>query len=100
MLIHANTENFDAHVLSAKVPVIVDFWATWCGPCQMLAPTLEKLAGREDFNIVKVDVDENPELANAFGIVSIPTLLVFKNGQITNKCVGLVDEAAVLRLLQ
>ena len=78
MLIHSDTEHFDEHVLNSQVPVIVDFWATWCGPCMMLAPILEGLADRQDFNIVKIDVDKDAALAEAFGIDSIPALLVFK----------------------
>ena len=100
MLIHSDTEHFDTHVLQTEKPVLVDFWATWCGPCMMLAPILEGLADRQDFNIVKIDVDKNIELAEAFGIVSIPTLLVFKNGQLTNKAIGLMDEDAILRLME
>ena len=100
MLIHSDTEHFDEHVLNSQVPVIVDFWATWCGPCMMLAPILEGLADRQDFNIVKIDVDKDAALAEAFGIDSIPALLVFKNGELVNQSIGLMDENAVLRLLK
>ena len=84
------TENFESEVLKSDIPVVVDFWATWCGPCKMLAPVIEELA--EDFDgkavIGKVDVDENESLAMRFGIMSIPTVLIFKNGQMVDKHVG------------
>ena len=79
---HLTKETFNEEVLQAKEPVLVDFWATWCGPCQMVLPIIEELAGEvKDAKICKVNVDEQPELAERFGVETIPTLLVFRNGQ-------------------
>lgn len=97
-IIHADTEHFDTEVLQCKEPVLVDFWATWCGPCQMLAPVLEEIA--REYRVVKVDVDENPELAAAFGIESIPTVMAFRDGQLVGKSIGLVDKDRLLALLK
>ena len=94
-------DSFEQDVLNQPGAVVVDFWATWCGPCQMLAPVLEEVA-RElpQVQFCKVDVDEERELALSAGIESIPTLLVFRNGQLVNRSVGLVSKADILRLMQ
>ena len=99
-ILHVNESEFDREVLQDSGTVLVDFWATWCGPCRMLAPILEELSGQHpELKIVKVDVDENRDLALQYGIESIPTLLVFKNGQVVNKSVGAVPKAKILEML-
>jgi thioredoxin 1 len=81
---------FDSEVLKATSPVVVDFWAEWCGPCRMIAPALEEIAGSlgEKVKIVKLNVDENPKTAAKYGIQSIPTLMIFKNGQMASRQIG------------
>ena len=83
-------QSFDTDVLGSEVPVLVDFWAEWCGPCRMIAPALEEIAGQlgDKVKIVKLNVDENPNTAAKYGIMSIPTLLLFKNGEIASRQVG------------
>ena len=90
-------KNFEEEVLKSEIPVLVDFWATWCGPCRMLAPTIAQIAQEQSgvIKVGKVDVDEEPALAMKFGIASIPTLMVFKDGQAVKKSVGVIPKAAI-----
>ena len=94
-------ENFQAEVLESDVPVLVDFWATWCGPCKMLAPTIAKIAEEKagSVKVCKLDVDEVPEIAGQFGISSIPTLKVFVNGEAVATSVGVQPKAAIEAML-
>ena len=93
-------ENFEQEVLQSAKPVLLDFWASWCGPCRMLSPVVDEVAEeRTDVKVGKVNVDEQPELAGEFGVMSIPTLLVFKGGKLVNQAVGARPKASVLDLL-
>ena len=95
-------QNFQEEVVQADVPVLVDFFATWCGPCQMLAPVLEEVAEEVEgrAKVVKVDVDEEQQLASLYDVMSIPTLLVFKNGEVAEQSVGAKPKADLLAMLQ
>ena len=97
--IELKTKDFEQIVLQSEKPVLVDFWAPWCGPCRMVVPIVEEIAQEQDDILVcKVNVDEEGELAQRFGIMSIPTLLVFKNGQVTNKAIGARSKEQILEL--
>ncbi|MGI5838902.1 MAG: thioredoxin [bacterium] len=89
-LINATDSNFQNEVLEAEKPVLVDFWAPWCGPCRMVGPVVEQIAGeyQEKMKVVKVNVDDNPQTAAQYGVMSIPTLVVFKDGKAVQKMVG------------
>jgi len=91
-------QNFEEEVLNSQIPVLVDFWAPWCGPCQMMGPIIEELAEELEGKVVvgKINVDENPQMAQKYGIMSIPTLLIFKNGQVVEQFVG-VQSKEVLK---
>ena len=95
-------DNFEAEVLKSEIPVILDFWATWCGPCRMIAPTLAEIAEEHEgkIKIGKVNVDEQMELAVQFGITAIPTLIVFQNGQKVNQAMGVMPKAEILALVK
>ena len=88
-IIHINKDNFHQEVLNSEKPVLLDFWAPWCGPCRLMSPILDQLAEEnEDIKVAKVNVDEEPELAGQFRVYSIPTLAVLKDGQMVNQMVG------------
>ena len=92
--------NFQEEVLNSSKPVLVDFWASWCGPCRMVSPIVDEIAEeRQDIKVGKVNVEEQPELASQFGIMSIPTLMVFKNGKIANQAMGARPKAQILSML-
>jgi thioredoxin 1 len=99
--IEVSDASFSAEVLSSNKPVLVDFWATWCGPCKMVAPVLEEIAAEraDQLTIAKLDVDANPETARDFQVVSIPTMILFKDGQPVKRIVGAKGKAALLREL-
>lgn len=92
-------QTFDQEVLQSSTPVVVDFWATWCQPCKMMAPVLDQVAQEKDgaLKIAKLDVDENPQTAQKFGVMSIPTLVVFKGGQEVNRLVGYMPKPQLLQ---
>ena len=99
-MITLTKENFEQEVLRSDKPVLVDFWASWCGPCRMVSPIVDEIAEeRSDIKVGKVNVDEQQMLAAQFSVMSIPTLLVFKNGQVVNQAVGARPKQQILALL-
>lgn len=95
-------DNYDEEVLNSDIPVLLDFWATWCGPCRMLAPVVEEIAEKYEgrVKVGKIDVDDQPELANAFNVSSIPTLVLIKNGEVADTAVGYMPAEKIEQMLR
>ncbi|MDD2972948.1 MAG: thioredoxin [Lachnospiraceae bacterium] len=99
--LHVTVDSFEKEVLQADKPVLVDFWASWCGPCKMLLPTVEALADElTDVKVCKVNVDEEGDLAQRYKVMTIPTLMVFKNGEIAKKSIGVISKNEIMELLK
>lgn len=96
-----NTNNFENEILHSEKPVLLDFWAPWCGPCRMVSPVVDQIAEENpQFTVGKINVDEEPELAQAFGVMSVPTLVAMKDGKIVNQAVGVRPKGQILDLLK
>ena len=98
--LHINNNNFQEEVMNSEQKVLIDFWAPWCGPCQMVLPIIDEIAAeRSDIKVCKINVDENPELAKRFRVMSIPTLIVMEKGEIVNRATGARPKESILELL-
>ena len=99
-VLHITKENFENEVLKSDRPVLLDFWASWCGPCRMVSPIIDEIAEETtDKKVCKINVDEQPELAQALGVMSIPTLVVMKDGEVVGQSVGVKSKEAILHML-
>lgn len=99
--LHITKETFEREVLQSNIPVLLDFWAPWCGPCRMVGPILDEIAEeREDIKVCKVNVDEEPELAGKYDVMTIPTLMIVKDGQIITQSAGARPKASILEMLE
>ena len=99
-VVNVNKNNFQAEVIRSEKPVLLDFWAAWCGPCRMLSPIVDEIAEeREDIKVVKINVDDEPELASQFQVMSIPSLFVLKEGKVVAQSLGVKPKAQILALL-
>ena len=100
-VLHITKENFEDEVLRSDKPVLLDFWAVWCGPCRMIAPAVEQISDEHpEYKVGKINVDEEPDLARQFGIMSIPTLFVMKDGKVANQAIGVMPKDKILDLLK
>lgn len=100
-VLHLNDSDFENEVINSDVPVLVDFWATWCGPCKMIAPSLDELSEEmPNVKFVKIDIDKNSGYAGQLGIMSIPTLLIYKNGEVVGKQVGAIPKDSIKNFIE
>ena len=100
-IVEINNANFNSEVLESDKKVLVDFWAPWCGPCRMVSPIVDEIAGESDnVKVCKINIDEQPQLASQYGVMSIPTLIVFENGDVADKAVGARNKSFILQMLE